>query len=141
MTIQKVFGLLKQLGQSGEEERRNVVYHFTQGRTTSLRALTDLELHELSRSLALQVVQQPRSKEVQSADTMRKAILRMAHEMEWELPGTTRVDMERVNAWCIKYGHLHKKLNAYKYAELPRLVSQFEKVYEDYLKGVTKECN
>jgi len=47
-----------------------------------------------------------------------------------------KLDMRRVNNWCLKYGYLHKLLDEYTYEELPKLVTQFEEVYKDMLRKV-----
>jgi hypothetical protein len=82
---------------------------------------------------------------------MRRQVIAIFHEAGWNLPisandeagsppgergggGGVRIDMERVNAWCVKHGYLHKKLNAYTYEELPKLVTQAKKYLEWYLK-------
>lgn len=62
-------------------------------------------------------------------------ILSMAHEMRWELPNG-KVDMDRLNAWCIKYNPHKKPLNAFTEAELPSVVSVFERMYKGYLKAL-----
>lgn len=66
---------------------------------------------------------------------MQRKILSLAHEMRWELTNK-KINMERVNQWCVQYGHLNKPFNQYTEAELPKLVYQFEQAYKDYLKGV-----
>ena len=69
-------------------------------------------------------------------DRMRKSIIAKAHEMAWELHDG-RIDMERVNNWCAKFGYIKKEcLNDYNYAELQKLVTQFDKVYKSFLKDV-----
>ena len=60
-----------------------------------------------------------------SKDKMTRKILSMAHEMNWELPGSKRVDLQRVNNWCIRFSGQNKPLDAFKYQELPALVTQF----------------
>ena len=44
--------------------------------------------------------------------------------------------MDKVDNWCIRYGYLGMPLDLYEEHELPRLVTQFEKAYKDYLKKV-----
>jgi len=60
--------------------------------------------------------------------------------MGWQLPpdntGRRRVDMKRVDGWCVSFSYLKKKLDNYTYEELPKLVSQFELVYTDYLNKI-----
>jgi hypothetical protein len=69
------------------------------------------------------------------ADRMRKKIISLAREMGWELRTTAgkAADMDRIKNWVMKYGYLKKPLNDYTINELPRLVTQFEHVYRDFL--------
>ena len=73
--------------------------------------------------------------EEKKAEVMRRKLLALAHQIKWEVDGG-KVDMKRVDAWCKKYGHKKKALNAYTYAELPMLVSQFEENVKHVLKTV-----
>jgi hypothetical protein len=73
------------------------------------------------------------------ANPMRKKIIALAHQMGWSTyhpdSGKKIADMPRINAWCSKYGYLHKALNAYTIEELPKLVTQFDNLYKSFLKG------
>lgn len=84
----------------------------------------------------LQGTQCPAS-DSQRADTMRKKIISMAHDLGWQHYDDNRhklvADMKAINCWCLKYGYLHKPLNGYTYAELPALVTQFERLYHSHL--------
>ena len=71
-------------------------------------------------------------KTIDASHKMRRKIIRLAHDMGWQLPGK-KIDMDRLNGWCKTYGFGKKELNAYTAQELPKLVTQFEKVYNDYL--------
>ena len=68
---------------------------------------------------------------------MRKRILSLCYEYGWvkfsEAKKRHQVDFDRLDAWMFRYGYLKKKLNQYKYAELPALVTQFEKVLESFV--------
>lgn len=97
-------------------------------RTTSTTALTAAEATTLIRWLKTQDPQEAK------AETMRRKIIAMAHQMQWVANG--KADMRRLDAWMLKSSYLHKKINQYQYAELPTLVSQFEKVYLSFLKGI-----
>jgi hypothetical protein len=122
-----------------KEQREWIVSVWTNHRTTSVCNLGKFEASKLIGHLKSQ---QPLH---QASEKMRRKILSMAHEMGWEMPGTrsvvnnqvrARVDMKHVNDWCLKYGYLHKKLDAYTYEELPKLVSQFEGLYKQHLNKV-----
>lgn len=119
-----------------KDEKESIVDSFSGGRT--------VHVGELSKGEAMALIGHLKSLDstAQRADKMRNKILSMAHEMGWEkevdnrqlAKGKKPIDMQRVNNWCVKYGYLHKRLDAYNYNELPRLVTQMEGVYKDHLK-------
>lgn len=119
------------LGKQGlKDEKRSIVLSFTAGRTDSVKEMRNEEAAALIGHL------KSMDPEEKSADKMRNKILSMAHEMGWRLPGTTRVDMGHVNGWMRSKSYLKKDLDAYRYGELPKLVSQFEEVYKSFLSKV-----
>jgi hypothetical protein len=101
------------------DDRHGIALKYSNGRTESTSQLYEHECAQLIRDLN-EVSTMPE-------DKMRKRILSYAWEMLWvkETPQGMKVDVERVNEWCKKYGYLHKPLNSYNYKELPRLVTQF----------------
>lgn len=103
---------------------------FTNQRTTSKTQLSFDEAKALIQHL------QKGNPQAAAEDKMRKKILSIAHQMHWHKPGTTKLDYERINNWCTNYGHAHKKLDAYRYHELPKLVSQFEAAYKHHLQTI-----
>lgn len=131
--LRAIHALLKDAGLTDDKE--SIVDSFSGGRTK--------HVSELKKGEAAALIGHLKSLDTTThrADKMRNKILSMAHEMGWEksvdknqLTKIKRpIDMDRVNNWCIKYGYLHKKLDAYNYKELPRLVTQMEGVYKDYL--------
>lgn len=66
----------------------------------------------------------------------RRRIISMCHEMGLKT-STGTIDMTKVNALVAKYGHKnkagHKVLNDYTVEELPKLVTQFERMKEYHL--------
>jgi hypothetical protein len=118
------------LTQTGKKPHKAaLVYSFTNGRSESSRDMTNQEAKELVHYLEnINTADDP-------ADRMRKKIISMAREMGWELRTATGkvADMERIKNWVTKYGYLKKPLNDYQINELPRLVTQFEQVYKDFL--------
>ncbi len=115
------------LGDHGlRDEKESIVRAFTSGRTT--------HSSEMSGSEAAALIGHLKSLNPINgrADKMRNKILSMAHEMNWEKDG--RIDMEHLNNWCLSKSYLKKKLDDYQYAELPKLVTQFEQVYKSHLK-------
>lgn len=120
--------LLNKLGLM--EIRADVISGATQGRITS-RA--DLTIEE-----AKYLIQWLKSKDPEevSAERQRRYIISMAHECGYRIPGTTKVDMQRLDNWCIKFGAFGKKLNSHTPKELPTLVTQFKAVYKGVIKSI-----
>lgn len=124
MTIHTLFS---KLGMT-KEQKDTIVTGFLGGRSKSSKDLTVKEATSLISHLKSL---DPSEKK---AEVMRRKILSLAHEMGWKKPGSTSIDMIRVDQWCIKYSYAHKKLNHYTLPELPKLVTQFEQgPYKHYL--------
>lgn len=68
-------------------------------------------------------------------DVMRKKIIAKAHQMFWELPGG-KIDMPRLNGWCVDHGPYKKELNKHDIKELGILVSVFTNVYKHYMSKI-----
>lgn len=64
-------------------------------------------------------------------NVMRRKIFAKCHEIRWR-NDAGKVDQERLNAWMLKYSYLKKPLQKYTLKELPKLISQFEKMVEDF---------
>lgn len=122
-------GLLNATGLLPQKEA--LVLSVTKERSSSRKDLTDSEAIELINWLKIQP--QP----TDDSDKMRKKIISMAHECGWHnfdvSKGRWKIDMKRVNNWCVNYSYLKKELNKYSYEELPKLVTQFSKVYRSFL--------
>jgi len=111
------------------DEKAAMVQAISEGAHTSSKDLSVGQLSSLISQLnsGAQVVAAP------AGDKQRKHIISMAHEMGWKVEGG-RADMQRINNWCIKYGHLHLPLNDYHGAELSTLVTTFKKkVYAQFI--------
>lgn len=104
-----------------------MVAGFSNNRCTSSKELYYDEAADMIKHLQTLQPHQP------EAEKMRNKILYYAHEMNWR-NAALKLDMQRVDAWCNKFGYLHKDLDQYEYKELPKLVSQFEIVYRSYLR-------
>lgn len=113
--------------------RHDIVAGFTGGRSASTKDLTADETKALIEHLQKLTVTTP---DQLAINKMRGKILYFAHEMRMtklNKGGKVVANMQKVDAWMLKYSYLHKKLDAYKKDELPKLVSQFETVYKHYL--------
>jgi len=115
--------------------KNDLVADASAGRTESVRELRRKEYGDLINHLEEKLKGArrdvaPHKKSIQSADRMRKRILSMCYSMGWTLfdPALHRhvADYERLEAWLLKYGYLHKPLDDYTYLELPTLVTQVE---------------
>lgn len=62
-----------------------------------------------------------------SAGKYRRKLISVAHKLSW-YDEDGKVDIERLNKWCIKYGYLHKPLNEHKEEELVKLITQFKQL-------------
>ena len=98
---------------------------FSNGRTSVLEELTHTETQNLIAEF----------KEASPKEKMQGKILSMAHEMRWELPNG-KVDMERLNKWCVKSTKAHKPFNQIPEEDLSKVVSVFEKMYKSFLKSL-----
>jgi len=122
----QLHGLLTQCGLN--EQKAELINSYTGGRSESSKDLNDGEAKQLIYYLSTKA-----NKHGEAANKMRRRIISMAHEMHWHIEGTQKINMERVNGWCTVYGFGKKPLNNYDYNELPKLVTQFQFVYKDYL--------
>ena len=113
-----------------QKEKKDMVNGFSSGRTETSKELS------FDEATAMISYLKSRDPDEKRSENMKNYIIQMAHQMFWHLPNTRKIDMKRLNNWCIKFGYLHKKLDDHSYKELPTLVTQFEKVLKDYLNGV-----
>ena len=113
------------------EDHGELVMEFTEGATNSLRKLTAVELRKLERRIE-QMEADPKQ---QAAQRMRRKIIGILAE-RGAINDKGKPDMESVYAWARKYGYLHKHLNAYTLAELPKLVTQAENIIASDLKAL-----
>jgi hypothetical protein len=122
-----------------KEEKKALVLEYTRGRSDSSREMLMAEAQGLIDHLenSLKTPEPSLQKEIE-ADKMRRKILSLSHELRWHLPGTSKLDMKRVNDWCQQRGFGKKLLNDYTHAELTKLVSQLKIVYRKFLENLTK---
>lgn len=104
--------------------KEQAVRTFTEGRTDSLRALTDAELKEMIRRL------QPLNG-IPPGDKQRKKMISLALSIKWA--STSDQAVLELDEWCLKQ-KFKKKLNALLPYELGVLLTVLEtKVYKDFL--------
>ena len=129
MNYAKYFAIEKDIKQKGFEfDRSELIHQFTAGRKSGLKDLTYFEYAEflswISRTLE------------EKSNQMRRKIIALFHKMGYKLEGSDKINMKRVNDWCIKYGHKHVELNAYNYNELCALLTQAEKYYKTFIEAL-----
>ena len=127
----KLYGLLHETGT--EKFRHELVFSFSHGRTESSQDLSDLEVDELISHLEKMTRKEhgaTQSGVDYKGQQMRRRILSLCYIIGWvtwnQTLGKHQIDWPRLNGWMLKYGYLHKPMNDYTYAELQRLVKQFE---------------
>lgn len=108
--------------------RHDFAYRKSGGRTESTRELHNNEILAIIQEL------EGTSETYHRCDKMRKKIISMAHQMNWQVNG--KADMARINNWCMVYGPYKKQLNAHNIKELGILVSIFDKVYRQYMNKI-----
>ena len=117
----RFYALIAALGIDADQ-KRDLVYNASKGRITSSAKLDYTEMAELIEHLQSLVNSSP---EQQKASKMRKKIMSIFHELNWETKGG-QLDYGRINGWMTKSSYLHKFLNDYTVQELPRLVTQVD---------------
>lgn len=111
--------------------REEVIQQFTEGRTPSLKDLSDIELQELTRRLNMLTGTryQPNNDKL---DKMRKSIIAIFHDMN-KTPATAK-------AWAEKQGVFgnKKRFNDYTGRELFALIRIAEKIRKEYYAAIRK---
>jgi formyltetrahydrofolate hydrolase len=120
-------GMVRKLNVDGA----TVAVGFSQGRTEHVSELTRDEATEMIKHL------KGMDPEEKQAEVMRRKIIGMAYTRAGLAQTASKEDKRRVvnqlDEWCKQYGHGKKALNSYRYAELPKLVTQYEHVLKDLL--------
>ena len=135
--IRRIYGLLPNMVKHDADLKGNLVESFTEDCTKrSVKDLTYNQAVSLIKHLEAPVQSQPKADD--RANVMRRKIIAICHELGFQLPGSKKIDMKRVNSMVAKIGHKkadgHKTLNDYKKSELPTLITQFERVLNSHLK-------
>lgn len=121
--LQYVHKLLMREGISFMAE--DLALEYSNHRTNKLQ---DLFYHETQQLISFLAGPSSKSK-------MQRKILSMAHEMRWEHPNG-KVNIEKLDAWCVKHTPHHKPFNKLTEHELPLVVSIFEKMYKTHLNSI-----
>ncbi len=112
------------------DQKETLCLSFSNNRT---KHLSELKYHETQELIAYlnRILNQddPRKQK------LLKKIFALAFEMRWTKEDG-KLNMDRLNNWCVEYSYKHCVLDGYNYEELPKLISQFEAVYKSFLKGL-----
>lgn len=119
-----IHALLKQTGTA--DNKRDMVYSITNGRSESTRDLTAQEAQNMISKL--QAIQAAKPAVNDECDKKRKRLIGMAYGIG--------ENAAFAKAWCEKYGvfQTKKKFNEYSSTELSALIAKFEKVHKHRVK-------
>ena len=136
MNYSAYFAIEKKLNLAGSKtDRAELIHTFTDGKKTSLKDLTEYEYKEFINHLNLLL--QHALKTVNDSETrQRRKIIALFCNMGYTQGDKS--DMVAINLWCEKYGHLKVKLNGYHGADLAKLVTQAEGVYQTFISNIYK---
>lgn len=112
------------------------VSEFTEGRTDSLKSLTDGEFKEMM--VRLTKLNEPLRKTFTPppGDAQRKKIIAIARDMRWDARGTANM-MQRIDQFMLTRTKYKKKLNALTVDELNKVCYTFENdVKSSFLTGL-----
>ncbi|MEQ8547613.1 MAG: hypothetical protein RIC03_06870 [Cyclobacteriaceae bacterium] len=115
------------LGDTAEKEA--TILEYTDGRTTHISDMTHSEINKF-------VTAFQGAGDSEKRKRMVGKIVHLAHQMEWHLPGTEKVDFKRIDNWCRRYSPPHVPLDKIKTHELGKVVTIFNKVYLDFLNSI-----
>ena len=121
--------MIRLLNETNQYNRRHdYAYKLSGGRTESTKELNNDEMLGVINELL------ETFKTGDDGDKMRKKIICIAHQMNWQING--KADMVRINQWCTNCGPYNKPLNKHSVKELGILVSIFDKVYKHYINKI-----
>lgn len=115
------------------EQKEELVYQYTNGRTTSSSKMLINECQSLINhlnSIKRGMTPKPDNWKESPENVMRRKILAICHELQWTKDG--KVDLQRLDEWLKKSGVFHKKLNDLSLQELPAQITQLEQVLKSF---------
>lgn len=136
MNYATYFAIEKQLKSAGASvDRKDLIHAFTEGVKNSLKDLTEYEYREFIKHM--NALLQKAKTSGGPADRQRKKIIALFCNMGYVKDGSA--DMKSIHSWCEKYGHLKVNLNGYHGADLTKLVSQAEEVYNSFIRDLYRK--
>jgi len=128
------FAIEKKMKRIGVQlDRSEWISIFTDGSKTSLSNLTPSEYREF-----IVFMNQSLKKEQISTDRelkQRRKVIALFAQMGY-VTAELKSDMQRINQWCVQYGHKHVELNHYHGADLTKLVSQAQEAYNTFIHDI-----
>lgn len=112
-----------------ELDRKELISEFSNGQIDSLTGLSDNEFKKFMYWFKLKY-----DVSDDSTNQMRRKIIALFRKMGCEKGD--KADMDRIYRWVQRHGYKKKPLNSYTAQELPKLVSQVERVYQSYIQAV-----
>lgn len=131
----KLYSIYKEKGLT--DNRREIVYNFTNGKTDNSSDLSTNEISKLIESLGNFKIDgiKPQKK---PSKTVNK-LFALCYDYGWKIFDKEKdkfvVNVEALNNWLVKYGKFHKTLKEHSSYELGIVTSQFEKVVNNLLKS------
>ncbi len=128
-TNRKFWGIANNIGYT-KSDVEELVFEVLNQRTSIVRELNTTEYFKvLDYMQAIQIAKYPlgiaKISDFEKGEKQRKKFFSICHELNWKLPNG-QLDYPRINGWLKAKGYLHKAINEYKYADLPKLISQLE---------------
>lgn len=125
------------------DTKQELIYEYSGGRTSKSSELYQMEAHKLIGDLAEKAnPTKPQTTKLTQEELeakypghkMRRKVISIARELGWFERNSGKFEIGLLNSFLVKYGFGHKTLNEYNYEELPRLISQMEKIQvKDYV--------
>lgn len=125
--ISAIHTMIKKQNLTGQ--KIDIILGATGGRTESVGKMT------FDEATALISYLKKDSPYAQAMDNMRKKIISMGHVCGYRIEGTTKINIDRIDEWCKKYGKYKKAFNDLEYEELQNTVSQFEIYHQKFLES------
>lgn len=113
-----------------DTDHHEFVKDYTGGRTESLKQLSPEELAQIE--VHIQELMDPAAA---AANRQRRKVIAILAARGC-INAQGKPDMPHIYAWVQKYGYLHKHMNHYTNAELPRLVTQAERISASDMKAL-----
>lgn len=130
--IRTIYAILSKLGIKDEKEE--LVYQYTDGQTTSLKAMRDRQAEQMIADLSAQLKEQTKEQE-QKRSKMIRSIYSIAYDLNLThvVNGKLKVETSRLNALAERLSPQTKPLQQHSYKELVTLVTIFKKYYKQQL--------